>query len=63
MQIDFKIGGNLQKNLERVARKADDLSFISKRMGSYMVKSTDKTFKREGARGNSVFGDISKWAG
>jgi len=59
MQIDFKIEGNLQRNLEKAARKAGDLTFISKRMGSYMVKSTTRTFDKEGASGFSG----TKWAG
>jgi phage gpG-like protein len=63
MQLDFKIEGNLQRNLEKAARKAGDLTYISKRMGSYMVKSTTKTFNKEGARGNAVFGGGSKWKG
>ena len=33
MQIDFKIEGTLQRNLERAARKVGDLTYISKRMG------------------------------
>ena len=63
MQLNFKIEGNLQRNLERAARKAGDLTYISKRMGSYMVRSTDKTFRKEGARGNSIFGSGEKWTG
>jgi phage virion morphogenesis protein len=63
MQIDFKIEGTLQRNLERAARKAGDLTYISKRMGSYMVKSTDKNFKKEGARGDVIFGSGEKWTG
>jgi phage gpG-like protein len=63
MQLDFKIEGNLQRNLERAARKAGDLTYISKKMGDFMVKSTTKTFEKQGARGNAVFGSGEKWAG
>jgi len=63
MQIDFKISGNLQRQLEKAARKAGDLTFISKKMGDFMVKSTTKTFEREGARGEAIFGSGKKWIG
>jgi len=63
MKLDFKIEGTLQRNLERAARKAGDLTYISKLMGTHMVRSTDKTFRKEGARGNAVFGSGAKWTG
>ena len=63
MQIDFKVSGTLQRNLERAARKAGDLTYISKKMGDFMVKSTTKTFEKQGARGNAIFGSGEKWTG
>jgi phage gpG-like protein len=63
MQIDFKISGNLQRQLEKAARKAGDLTYISKKMGDFMVKSTTRTFEKQGARGNAIFGSGEKWTG
>lgn len=62
MRIEFKIEGTLQKNLQRAARRSKDLSFIAKKMGMQLQKSTKDTFKHEGARGGSIFGsETKKW--
>lgn len=62
MKIEFKIEGNLQRQLQKATQKTKDLSFITKMMGIQMQRSTEKTFRHEGQRGGSIFGfESKKW--